>query len=332
MKRIALILAMVFLTTASAHAAETWAQRLGYPPDKRVLILYAHHMGAAYEFNRPGEQLLSQNLVQSAGVMVPCPWFHEFAKWYRQHPGYDVGVCLSLTCPSDIYRWRPLSPRKKVPSLVDADGYLWRTVLQFTLRAEPDEVKREMDAQINAARRAGIRPSHLVCDMGSLLTRPDLTRLYLNAAETVWIPAVIPELTPAMVEDLREDGFPLSQETIDVVRRYPLPKLDDLQFVPEAESYTAKREAFYQLVRGLAPGLTQIILHPADRTKALQLVSPRWQDRVWEAQLLLDPEVQEFLDEQGVMMTNWIDIMARFESGDRFPTGASSEKQPAVKP
>lgn len=29
----------------------------------------------------------------------------------------------------------------------------------------------------------------------------------------------------------------------------------------------------------------------------------------------LDPAVQEFLEEQGVILTNWIEIMDRFERG-----------------
>ena len=36
---------------------------------------------------------------------------------------------------------------------------------------------------------------------------------------------------------------------------------------PEA-TYEQKREEFAGLVEGLPPGLTQILLHPADRTKA----------------------------------------------------------------
>ena len=51
-------------------AAETWAEKLGYHADDRVVILYADHMGAAFETNRSGATLLEQGLVSSASVMV----------------------------------------------------------------------------------------------------------------------------------------------------------------------------------------------------------------------------------------------------------------------
>ena len=199
-------IALVALLSPSWANAETWAERLGFPAEKRVLILHANYMGSAYEFNRPGQLLLQQGRIQSASVMVPCPWFEEFAAWSRKHPGYDVGVCLTLNSPGAHYRWRPLSG-PDAPSLTDADGYFWRTELQLALRAEAADVAKEFDLQISQARKAGLRPSHLIPFMGSVLTRPDLLRLYLDAAERNWIPAVMVELNETNIEAFREDGF-----------------------------------------------------------------------------------------------------------------------------
>ena len=311
------LLGLAFALCATTHlqAAESWAERLGYPSGKRVLILHANHMGAAYEFNRPGQELLTTNRIQSVGVMTACPWFEEFAKWSRENPGHDTGICLSLNSPSRVYRWGPLLDRGKVPSLVDSQGFLWRTVLQVALRAEVDDVKREVEAQIRRGLEAGIRPTHLLPDMGSLLTREDLTKLYLDTAQKFWIPAVIIELTPENIESIREAGFPLTQAMIDLVDSYPLPKLDDLRYIPEADSYDAKRKAFFEMIRELPPGLTQIITLPADRTPALENFSPRWEDRVWEARLLNDSKTEKFLADEGVVLTNWIEVMHRFENG-----------------
>ena len=75
--------------TVNSVSAETWAERLGYPAGRKVLILSADHMGAAYEFNRPGQQLLTDGTVQSASVLVPCVWFDEFVDWARQNPGHE---------------------------------------------------------------------------------------------------------------------------------------------------------------------------------------------------------------------------------------------------
>jgi predicted glycoside hydrolase/deacetylase ChbG (UPF0249 family) len=312
--RLGLSMLVSLLLVQASLAAETWAERLGYPADKRVVILHASHGGAAYEFNRPSQQALGEGSLQSASVIVPGPWFPQYALWCRDNNRFDVGVCLTLSSPNGLCRWRPVTAFTEVPSLVDVDGYFCRSLLQVALRADVEEVQRELHRQIEQARKAGIRPTHLIPHQGVLLTRPDLLEVYLRTAEKYWIPAVMIELTPAHVERLREEGFPLTQEIIDLVTRYRLPKLDDLQSVPDADSYEAKRESFFDLIRGLQPGITQITLSPADETAALKAVSPRWQNHVWEAKLLADPAVRQFLKKQGVLLTNWVDMMRRFEN------------------
>lgn len=305
----------MFVAVSNGAAAETWSKRLGYPAGKRVLVLYASHLGTGYEFNQAGQRLLNDKLVQSAGVVTTGPWFDECAQWLQDQPPRDVGICLSLNSPSPTYRLRPLQDRRRVPSLVDADGFLWGSILQVALRAKAAEVEREVTAQIKRARSAGMRPTHLMTDMGALLTRPDLTRIYLDAAEKNWLPAVIVELTPQLAETLRAEGFPVSDELIEIVSRYPLPKLDDVKHLPDAETYETKRDAFYAMIRGLQPGLTQVFLRPASPSPGLKFISARWQNLVWEAKLLQDPEVQEFLEQEQLVFTNWREIMHRFENG-----------------
>lgn len=77
--------------------AQTWAERLGYPPGKRVLILHADDIGMCFEANEAAKRYLSAGDIQSAAAMAPCPWFDEFAAWYREHPDVDVGLHLALT-------------------------------------------------------------------------------------------------------------------------------------------------------------------------------------------------------------------------------------------
>ena len=44
------------------------------------------------------------------------------------------------------------------------------------------------------------------------------------------------------------DGFPLDQEVLDLVAAYPLPKVDNLEVIPDCDSYEEKREMFYQSI------------------------------------------------------------------------------------
>jgi predicted glycoside hydrolase/deacetylase ChbG (UPF0249 family) len=79
--------------------------------------------------------------------------------WAASHPEFDFGVHLNLT------QGRPVLPVARVPSLVGADGR-FRPLGAFLIRLAfrrivMDEVAAEWRAQIDAARRAGVRISHL---------------------------------------------------------------------------------------------------------------------------------------------------------------------------
>ena len=308
-----LTLALVATVTGPVMGTETWATRLGYPSEKRVLILYATQLGMCHETNQAGKQCLEQGWIQSASVMPTCPWFNEFAEWNRHHPGHEVGLSFVMNSEWSHYRWRPISPRSDVPSLVDADGYLWKSVLQFSINARSEEVKREMEAQVQKATDAGVRPTHLVPHLGTLLSRPELAAAYLETAQRLWIPAVIIELTPRHISEFRARGTPLDASMIQLLLDYHLPKLDELKFTPEADSYEEKREQFLQMVQDLPPGITQIVSQPATESDALKSITDQWQQRVWDAQLLADPAVHQRLIEQGVLFTNWSEMMRRFE-------------------
>ena len=88
---------------------------------------------------------------------------------------------------------------------------------------------------------------------------------------------------------------------------------DTLRMIAPAESYEAKKAAFLAMLRELSPGLTQIASHPADESLALNRIASDWQQRVWDAQLMADSDVQMALHGQNIELTDWREIMRRFE-------------------
>jgi len=100
-------------------AAKTLLERLGYPPDAKLLIVHADDLGMAHSINVASIKGLETGLVSSASIMIPCSWLPEIAAYARTHPEADLGLHLTLTSEWSLYRWGPVLPKERVPSLLD---------------------------------------------------------------------------------------------------------------------------------------------------------------------------------------------------------------------
>lgn len=307
-----LLVACSCLMCVTTAIGESWAQRLGYPSDKKVVVLHAHDMGLCYESNAAAEKLLADGVVQSTSAMAPCPWFANCASWAKLNPTHDVGLQLTLNSGLSQYRWKPVAQHGLAASLVDSQGFLWPTTLQTTVNASVDDIEHELEAQLQQAKLQGLNPSHLTTHLGTLYSRLDFTEAYLRFARRNWIPAVVLELTPERIESFRDQGYPLPEGLMEVIEQYPLPRVDHLKFVPMAESKKEKREKTLDLFESLPNGLTQVAFAPAEVSEGLRRIDDRWQQRVWEFELFSDPKLADLLRSKGVIFTNWREIMLRF--------------------
>jgi len=136
-----------------------------------------------------------------------------------------------------------------------------------------------------------------------------------KVAQEYGIPANIIDITNKEVfEAFRKLGYPLTEEVVEMVAGYKLPKLDNFTSVPHGKTYEEVRENFFKLVKSLGTGLIEIIFHPSTETENIKTITNSWQQRVWEAQLFSDPVVKKFFEDEGIVLTDWIDIMDRFKS------------------
>jgi len=301
------------LTAALPVRAETWAEKLGYPAGKKVLILHADDIGMCYEANQAAKAYLPAGHIQSAALMVPCPWYNEMADWYKEHPEYDLGLHLAMNAEWKWYRWGPVAGREAVPGMVDKDGYLWRSQIETATHASGEEIEKEIRAQIDRAIAKGTRPGHIDTHMGTLYVRPDYTKAYLKLAEEYHIPAMVVEQTPAVIAKFKKQGYPITDDSLKLIAGYKLPKLDDFNAAPDGKTYEDKKLKFQELVRSLSPGLNEIIFHPSVLTDTLKAITGTWQQRSWEAQMFADPEMHAFFEREGILFTNWKEIMKRFD-------------------
>ncbi|HEV3258304.1 MAG TPA: ChbG/HpnK family deacetylase [Gemmataceae bacterium] len=125
------------------------------------LIVRGDDFGLCHAANQAVWEAFETGLLTCASLAVTGPWWAEAVALARDHPEWEIGWQLGLRCPTSGCRWGPVAGATTVPSLVDATGAL-AAVLPAT--ADPDEITRELEAQIEKAGRWGLQPAYLEYD------------------------------------------------------------------------------------------------------------------------------------------------------------------------
>jgi chitin disaccharide deacetylase len=108
------------------------------------------------------EKAFNAGVLACGSVLVPAPWFEGAAALCRKNPGWCMGVHLSLVGEWQGYRWRPVLPWDRVPSIVDEDGYFYTHPKElFAKKPKIEEIEAELRAQIKLALRRGIEIRYL---------------------------------------------------------------------------------------------------------------------------------------------------------------------------
>jgi predicted glycoside hydrolase/deacetylase ChbG (UPF0249 family) len=154
------LLGFLLSTFPLAVSAQTLADRLGYPPGTKLIIIHADDLGETHAVNAAAIKALQSGTINSASLMVPCPWFPEIADYAKSHPDADFGLHLTLTSERVYYRWGPVASADKVPRLVDETGYLYHD-WEHHEYVNPRDVEVELRSQIERALAMDVRPTHL---------------------------------------------------------------------------------------------------------------------------------------------------------------------------
>jgi chitin disaccharide deacetylase len=263
------------------------AERLGYGPEDRLLIVNCDDLGSSHAANVGVYEALREGSATSATLMVPCPWAREAA---ARHRGEDVGVHLTLNAEWDRYRWGPIT---HAPSLVDGDGGFPRTVEEVWEHADLEEVRRELRTQVERAILWGFDVTHLDSHMGTLQLRPEFFDVYLELAVEFQVPL---RLAGSSAE--RVAGFPFRR----------LAEEEGVVF-PDHFLHVAGRGTRRVLERALAdlrPGVTEVYAHPAIDTPELRALAPDWPARVDDHDLLArDHDLPAMAERLGVTFIGW---------------------------
>jgi predicted glycoside hydrolase/deacetylase ChbG (UPF0249 family) len=128
---------------------------------RRLLIVNADDFGLTVGISKGIVEAARRGVVTSTSVLVLGSAFRESLALLDEAPGLGVGVHLAAVGEDP-----PLLSAAEIPTLVDRRGHLpisWRSFLvQLQAgRIDPDDVAKEFGAQVDAARSAGIEPTHV---------------------------------------------------------------------------------------------------------------------------------------------------------------------------
>ncbi|WP_316846556.1 polysaccharide deacetylase family protein [Pedobacter psychrodurus] len=229
------------------------AEKMGFADDAKLLIIHADDAGLAHSENLATIQSLEKGIVNSYSIMIPCPWFYEMAMFAKDNPQFDNGIHLTLTCEWENYKFGPVLPVAEVPSLVDRNGYFYKKRALLKENATLEDVKKELEAQIEKALRFGLKPTHLDSHMYSVGSSPEFFQIYRALGKKYNLPILVGKELMEMVgldpkDNINKGDLLIDKAHYGIWEYYESGGLSDY---------------YQQVFENLVSGLNIILIHPA---------------------------------------------------------------------
>lgn len=274
---------------------------------KKYVMVHADDAGLSHSQNRATIKCLEQGIVNSYSIMVPCPAFEEIGTFAKQHPTYDYGIHLTMTCEWRDYKFGPVLPIDEVPSLVDENGHFHKTRNAVKANANAEEVYRELKAQINKAIDFGLQPTHLDSHMYSVGASMEFFKVYLQLGKEYGLPVLINKVLLEMV------GLQIEKNMIsnDFV-------FDHAHFATFADFENGPLKTFYlDVLDKITPGFHIILIHPAfddQEMKQITIAHPNFGSewRQMDYDTFTDLETKHKLEKNDIELITWKKISERF--------------------
>jgi hypothetical protein len=269
---------------------------LGYPVDARLLIINADDFGMCHAVNEAVFRAFENDLLRSTTLMVPCPWALHAMHFLADHPEIPFGVHLTAISDWVDYRWGPVTPREKVPSLINQVGYFYNFehMPEFLAQVNFDELETEWRAQIEAVLSAGLQPSHLDWHSLRIGGRDDIFDLMLKLAREYGLALRV--AGTSCIEKVQSQGLPTNDH--DFLDSYGLDRLD-------------KSARYGRMLRELPAGLSEWAVHPALDSAELLAIEPDGNHiRQTDFDFLVSREAREIVEEEGIILLDYRALQA----------------------
>ncbi|HOU14567.1 MAG TPA: polysaccharide deacetylase family protein [Anaerolineae bacterium] len=285
-------------------------KKLGLADNDRAVIIHADDVGMSHASLAAYADLLDGDLLSSASALVPCAWFPATAAFCRDNAAkVDMGVHVTLTSDVAGCRWSALSTRDPASGLLDDLGYLPQTPEAVRDNADPAAVHAEIQAQIEHALAAGIDVTHIDTHQFTIAERPEFFESYVQIALEHGIPPLLIRGHAVDLYDLDhgsagDEAAGEIAEYMQMLEAQGLPVLDNLYLTP-LRTPEGRVEQIGRLLDNMLPGLTLLIIHPAQDTPELRALTRDWQARVADYTAFSSDAMRTLFRKAGVQIIGW---------------------------
>ncbi len=310
--------------SVEAICQQTYAEKLGFNKNEKVLIIHVDDLGMSYSSNTGGLKAMTVGLANSGSMMMPCGWIPDLFQRAAQSEDLDLGLHLTLTSEWDAYRWGPVIGTGGGPTLVDKEGKMYKTVEEVVANALLSEVEKELRAQIELSRTMGIAPTHLDSHMGTLFANHDYLALYVRLGIEYGIPVMVPAGHNTLVSggispELNEQARGVGEQLWDA----GLPVIDDLLnesygwglpggVEPTNENLMEnKTDKYIEAFGRVQPGITFVITHCSDPSNIFGEITDSGDTRKGDMLAMLDPRLKAYLEKEKFVLVTWRELMER---------------------
>jgi hopanoid biosynthesis associated protein HpnK len=286
----------------------------------KSLILNADDFGMTCGVNEGIIRAHREGVLTSTTLMANGPAFDDAAAQSAANPKLGVGCHLVLVGGKCVAR------PEDIPSLADAAGNLPESLPRFVAKLSSGmiratEIERELRAQIEKIRAAGISPTHLDTHKHTH-AHPRVMEALARVAKEFGIMRVrkpVENLHDSW-QTMQADEKGISMQIVAagavraigprfhaIARRHGLLFPD--HFLGLAVTGQVSAAALRRMVNALDDGSTEIMLHPGFCDADLVQSGTRLREqRETELAALLDPGVRSALDERGIRLISYREL------------------------
>tara|TARA_Y100000590_G_scaffold162984_1_gene186856 strand:+ start:2057 stop:3061 length:1005 start_codon:yes stop_codon:yes gene_type:complete len=323
MKKFLSIIIILFSLNANSQIKNI-AEKLGYEKDAKLLIIHADDIGVAHSVNQASFDGFLNNSINSGAIMIPCPWVKEVADFSKNNPEFDLGLHLTLNAEWKNYKWNGVLPSNQISSLLNEFDEFYDNTADVNRNADPEEVRKELQAQIDYSKSLGLKPTHIDTHMGALATNKDLWRVYI---ETGHKNRLVSMVTSGRSLTLFDDEFPIPDYVVIVNDMFMIyPELDrefveyafgeekaEKMLIEKGYNFDTWLELYSSKIKSLEPGLNVFLLHLGYDNSELRAVTidhPEYGSlwRQLDYDVFNSKELKDLIKENDIKLVTWGEI------------------------